>query len=181
LARPFRKPLVVMSPKSLLRHPLCVSAFEEFNKGGFQEIFDDHSVDDTKAAAVKKVLCCSGKIYFDLLAKKEADKREDIAIVRLEQLYPFPKKQVEKVISKYSNAKFCWVQEEPSNMGAWQYILAFYRNYDLELIARKSSASPATGYKKLHAKELDEILTKAFEVEKAATQKVKSEKSKSKK
>jgi 2-oxoglutarate dehydrogenase E1 component len=181
LARPFRKPLVVMSPKSLLRHPQCISSFDDFTKGGFQETFDDNTSDASKASDIKKVLCCSGKIYFDLMAKKEADKRDDIAIVRLEQLYPFPKKQVEEIISKYSNAKFCWVQEEPSNMGAWQYILAFYRNYDLELIARKSSASPATGYKKLHAKELDEILTKAFEIKNSATQKVKSEKSKAKK
>ena len=96
------------------------------------------------------------------MAKKEADKRDDIAIVRLEQIYPFPKVQMDAVLNKYKNAKFYWVQEEPSNMGAWQYILAFYRNFDIELISRKSSASPATGYKKLHAKESEEIMSKAF-------------------
>ena len=169
LARPFRKPLIVMSPKSLLRHPQCVSSFEDFSKGGFQEIYDDHSVDSKKAAKVEKVLFCSGKIYYDLMAKKEADKREDIAIVRLEQLYPFPKTQMDAILDKYKKAKVCWVQEEPSNMGSWQYILAFYRNNDIELIGRKSSASPATGYKKLHAKEFDDIMSRSFApVEKAA-------------
>ncbi len=163
LARPFRKPLVVMSPKSLLRHPKCVSSFEDFTNGGFQELFDDLSVQDKKhAVKVKRVLLCSGKIYYELMAKKEADNRQDIAVVRLEQLYPFPKLQMDEILAKYKNAKFCWVQEEPSNMGAWQYILAFYRNYDIELISRKSSASPATGYKKLHAKESEEIMLKAF-------------------
>jgi 2-oxoglutarate dehydrogenase E1 component len=169
LARPFRKPLIVMSPKSLLRHPQCVSSLEDFSKGGFQEIYDDHSVDSKKAAKVEKVLFCSGKIYYDLMAKKEADKREDIAIVRLEQLYPFPKTQMDAILDKYKKAKICWVQEEPSNMGSWQYILAFYRNNDIELIGRKSSASPATGYKKLHAKEFDDIMSRSFApVEKAA-------------
>jgi 2-oxoglutarate dehydrogenase E1 component len=169
LARPFRKPLIVMSPKSLLRHPQCVSSLEDFSKGGFQEIYDDHSVDSKKAAKVEKVLFCSGKIYYDLMAKKEADKREDIAIVRLEQLYPFPKTQMDAILDKYNKAKVCWVQEEPSNMGSWQYILAFYRNNDIELIGRKSSASPATGYKKLHAKEFDDIMSRSFApVEKAA-------------
>ncbi len=160
LARPFRKPLIVMSPKSLFRHKLCVSDFSNFTKGGFQELYDDMSV--SNAADVKKVLFCSGKIYYDLLAKKDADGRNDIAIVRLEQLYPFPKTQVDAVMNKYTNAKFCWVQEEPSNMGAWQYVLAFNRNFNLDLIARKSSASPATGYKKLHATQTEEILSKAF-------------------
>jgi 2-oxoglutarate dehydrogenase E1 component len=163
LVRPFRKPLIVMSPKSLLRHPKCISPFEDFSKGAFHEIYDDSTVKDKKQATkVKKVLLCSGKIYYELMAKKEADKRNDIAIVRLEQLYPFPLVQMEEIMAKYKNAKFCWVQEEPSNMGAWQYILAFYRNYDIELVSRKSSASPATGYKKLHAKESEEIMSKAF-------------------
>ncbi len=163
LARPFRKPLIVMSPKSLLRHPQCVSSFEDFAQGGFQETLDDPKVPSaTEAAKVKKVLCCSGKIYYELIEKKEAEGRDDIAIVRLEQLYPFPKKQVNAILNKYSHAKFCWVQEEPSNMGAWQYILAFYRKYDLELISRKSSASPATGYKKIHKQETEDILNRAF-------------------
>jgi 2-oxoglutarate dehydrogenase E1 component len=163
LARPFRKPLIVMSPKSLLRHPQCLSSFEDFTKSGFKETYDDPAVNtEAEIKKVKKVLCCSGKIYYELLAKKEADGRDDIAIVRLEQLYPFPKTQVNELLRKYNHAKFCWVQEEPSNMGAWQYILAFYRKYDLELISRKSSASPATGYKKIHKQEENDILTRAF-------------------
>lgn len=162
-ARPFRKPLIVMSPKSLLRHPLCISSFDDFATGRFKEVYDDPSIDNAeKVAKVKKVLCCSGKIYYDLLAKKEAEQRDDIAIVRLEQLYPFPKKQVNEILRKYIKAKFSWVQEEPSNMGAWQYILAFYRKFDLELISRKSSASPATGYKKQHVKESEDIFARAF-------------------
>ena len=160
LARPFRKPLVVMSPKSLLRHPLCVSSFDDFTTGGFKEVYDDLSV--KKKDKIKKVLLCSGKIYYDLLEQKTEKKRDDVAIIRLEQLYPFPKKQIDAIFAKYSNAKFLWVQEEPSNMGAWQYILAFYRKFDIELVSRKSSASPATGYKKQHAKESDDIFNRAF-------------------
>ena len=163
LARPFRKPLVIMSPKSLLRHPLCISSFKDFTKGSFKEVFDDATVKDKKAAAkVKKVLLCSGKIYYELMAKKETDKRDDIAIVRLEQVYPFPKVQLDAVMEKYKTAKFCWVQEESSNMGAWQFILTNLRNFDIEPISRKSSASPATGFKKQHAKESAEIMAKAF-------------------
>ncbi|MGB1217795.1 MAG: 2-oxoglutarate dehydrogenase E1 component, partial [Saprospiraceae bacterium] len=148
LARPYRKPLIIMAPKSLLRHPKCVSdriAFTE--KENFYEIYDDLDVTTkAKAKKVKRVLFCTGKIYYDLLERKEADKRKDIALVRVEQLYPFPKDEMNELVNnKYKDAEKFWVQEEPSNMGAWQYILAFYRNYDIELIARKSSASPATG------------------------------------
>lgn len=160
LARPFRKPLIVMSPKSLLRHPRCISNVDEFTKEGFKELIDDENV---KAADVKKVLFCSGKIYYELLEKQETDKRKDIAIVRLEQLFPLPYKQMDAVIKKYSKAKFAWVQEEPSNMGAWVYMLSCYRNIDWELISRKSSASPATGYNKIHVEEQEAIIKKAFE------------------
>jgi 2-oxoglutarate dehydrogenase E1 component len=172
LARPFRKPLVVMSPKKLLRpkdisrsdeevlHRECVSSFEDFTKGGFQEVFDDPKVKSGKG--IKRVLCCSGKIYYELLDKKVEDNRDDVAIVRLEQLYPFPKDQVKELIKKYSDAKWFWVQEEPSNMGAWQYILAFYRKFDLELVGRKSSASPATGFKKAHEAQQLDLIRRAF-------------------
>jgi 2-oxoglutarate dehydrogenase E1 component len=113
LERPFRKPLVVMSPKSLLRHPDCVSDIKDFEEGNyFQEVIDDPSVSDAK-----KVLFCSGKVYYDLLAKQKADNRKDIAIVRIEQVYPFPLKQVKAIIQKYSKAKVYWVQEEPQNNG----------------------------------------------------------------
>lgn len=167
LARPFRKPLVVMSPKSLLRHELCVSPLSEFSTGGFHEVIDDTDYTTAEdAAKVERVLYCSGKIYYDLLDYKIKNNRQDVAIVRLEQLYPFPKKQIWSIIHKYDKAKkFLWVQEEPSNMGVWQYILAFYRKYDLELIARKSSASPATGFKKVHDHEQKAIVEAAFGVE----------------
>jgi 2-oxoglutarate dehydrogenase E1 component len=174
-ARPFRKPLVVMSPKKLLRPRdinrsneevllrECVSSFDDLVNGGFQELFDDPQVTTREEAKkVKRVLCCSGKIYYELLDKKVADNRDDVAIIRLEQLYPFPEEQVEAVMRKYARAKWFWVQEEPSNMGAWQYILAFYRKYDLELVARKSSASPATGFKKVHEAQQEDILLRAF-------------------
>lgn len=174
-ARPFRKPLVVMSPKKLLRpkdlnrpneevlYRECVSSFEDLTTGSFQEVFDDPKVTTKKQAQkIKRVLCCTGKIYYDLLDKKVADNRDDVAIVRLEQLYPFPKQQVKEAIKKYENAEWFWVQEEPSNMGAWQFILAFYRNYGIQLIARKSSASPATGFKKVHEAQQENIILRAF-------------------
>lgn len=167
LKRPFRKPLIVMSPKSLFGERLCVSPLADFATGTrFQETFDDAQYDTAeKAAGVKKVLCCTGKIYYDLYKKQQAEGRTDIAIIRLEQLYPFPRKQVNAIIRRYPNARFCWVQEEPSNMGAWQYVLAFYRKYDLQLISRKSSASPATGFKKVHDQEQASILERAFSLE----------------
>ncbi|MCL4111884.1 UNVERIFIED_CONTAM: hypothetical protein GTU68_063536 [Idotea baltica] len=162
LQRPFRKPLIIMSPKSLLRHPLCISNISEFSTNNrFQEVYDDieASKDPEK---IRKVLYCSGKIYYDLLEAKIDQKKDDIAIVRLEQLYPFPLVQMDELSAKYSKAKAFWVQEEPSNMGAWQYFWSFYRNQDIELIARKSSASPATGFKKVHAKQQAEIIESAL-------------------
>jgi 2-oxoglutarate dehydrogenase E1 component len=174
-ARPFRKPLVVMSPKKLLRprninrpdeevlYRECVSSFDDLTTGSFQEVYDDPQITTKKQAEkVTRVLCCTGKIYYELLDKKVTDNRDDIAIVRLEQLYPFPKDQVQAAIQKYGDAEWFWVQEEPSNMGAWQYILAFYRNYGIQLVARKSSASPATGFKKVHLAQQENILLRAF-------------------
>ena len=114
------------------------------------------------AKSVKKVLVCTGKVYYDLLERQESEKRKDVAIVRLEQLHPFPEKQFTKVLMRYKNAKVYWVQEEPENMGAWAYLLRTYRQTEIELISRKPSASPATGYGKLHTKEQEEIINKAF-------------------
>ncbi len=148
LAWPFRKPLVVMSPKSLFRHPKVMSPLEEFTQGSFREVIDDPYAKPAKS--VKKVLLCSGKIYYDLQERQEKEKRKDIAIIRLEQLHPFPEKQVTKLLMKYKGAKVIWVQEEPENMGYWAYILRTYRQVDLDIISRDPSASPATGYGKLH-------------------------------
>ncbi len=165
LERPFRRPLIVMSPKSLLRHPLCVSPISDFTSNNrFQELLDDPKYGSKKEIAkVKRVLCCTGKIYYDLLKKREELKRDDVAIVRIEQLYPFPKDQVDQLIKKYADAEAVWVQEEPENMGAWQYILARYRRFPLSVISRKSSASPATGFKKRHDEEQANIINKAFD------------------
>lgn len=162
LYRPFRKPLVVMSPKSLLRHPRCISGVSEFTSGGFRELIDDVTIPD--ARRVKRVLFCSGKIYYDLLEKQEKEKRADVAIVRLEQLYPLPQKKLDEITQKYSQSHFVWVQEEPANMGAWSYLIANYTNTKLHLIARKASASPATGFSKVHADEQRSIIEKAFEL-----------------
>lgn len=157
----YRKPLVIMSPKSLLRHPLCVSTTEEFTKGGFKELIDDNYVDAKK---VKRVNICSGKIYYHLLAKQQEDKRTDVAIVRLEQIYPMPEKQMEALMKKYKDAEFCWVQEEPKNMGAWMHILRYDWARSFKEITRRSSASPATGYASVHKKEQEAIIAEAFDV-----------------
>lgn len=157
--RDFRIPLVVMTPKSLLRHPQCVSGLAEFTNNEFQEVIDDPKV---TAAKVKRVLFCSGKIYFDLLKKQEEENRTDVAIVRVEQLFPYPEKQIAAIRKKYSKSDFAWVQEEPKNMGAWTFLLRWKENYSLKLFSRKSSASPATGFAKVHAKEQEEIVNNAF-------------------
>jgi len=160
LALPFRKPLVVMSPKSLLRHPKCVSDISELiGKHTFVEMIDDK---DAVASKVKRLILCTGKVYYDLLAKKEADNREDVALVRIEQLHPFPEAQVQKVIAKYKKADLRWVQEEPANMGYWDYILRYLRRSPIELISRPSSASPATGYKKVHDAQQQDLIDAAF-------------------
>ncbi|MBT8327920.1 MAG: 2-oxoglutarate dehydrogenase E1 component [Bacteroidia bacterium] len=159
IKRDFRKPLVIMSPKSLLRHPKCVSTTEEFTKGAFQEVIDDNYVDPKK---VTKVNFCSGKIYYELLEKQQNDKRKDVAIVRLEQLYPMPEKQMAEIFKKYNKASFCWVQEEPKNMGAWMHILRYDWPKQFTENTRRSSASPATGYAAVHKKEQQAIIDAAF-------------------
>ncbi|MEQ8926916.1 MAG: 2-oxoglutarate dehydrogenase E1 component [Fulvivirga sp.] len=156
----FRKPAVNFAPKSLLRHPLVVSPLADFTKGSFKEIIDDTYV-TTKS--VKRVLLCSGKVYFDLLEEQQNSKRKDVAIVRIEQLHPFPKKQYEALVKKYKGAELVWVQEEPENMGYWTYILRILRDPNMKVISRKASASPATGYAKVHKKEQADIVAKAFE------------------
>ncbi|MDA8792744.1 2-oxoglutarate dehydrogenase E1 component [Bacteriovoracaceae bacterium] len=155
----FRKPLILFTPKSLLRHAKCVSPVGDFTKGSFQEVIDDSYVTKTK---VKKVVFCHGKLFYDLVEKQAAEKRKDVAIVRLEQLYPLPEKKINEVIKKYGKAKFIWVQEEPKNMGA----ISFLKRYELfdsfEFISRVASASPATGFATTHKLEQDEILKQAF-------------------
>ena len=157
---PFRKPLIVMSPKSLLRHPRCVSPVENILKGGFQELI----VDETKSKKVRKILFCSGKIYYDLLERKERDKHDDVVIARVEQLYPVPQDKMIALTQKYPKAEVWWVQEESENMGAWHFLLArLHEKLPMRGIARKNAASTATGFKKVHLQEHEVILTRAFE------------------
>jgi 2-oxoglutarate dehydrogenase E1 component len=160
IAWPFRKPLINFSPKANLRHPKSYSKIEEFTSGGFKEIIDDESVND--ANIITKVLFCSGKIYFDLLEKKEKDKRSDVAIIRLEQLYPLPVKQIDKLYKKYSKAIWYWTQEEPLNMGAASFLRMNLISINYGVISRPPSAATATGFSKVHAKEQSEIIDTAF-------------------
>jgi 2-oxoglutarate dehydrogenase E1 component len=160
LERPFRKPLVVMSPKSLLRHPLCVSNIKDFEKGiAFQEVIDDTYVDAKK---VRKVIFCSGKVYYDAFAKQKETNNKEVALVRLEQLYPFPIDAVNSIMKKYANASYHWMQEESRNMGAWSYIACNHGNLGFNFIGRKSTASPATGYNKIHITEQEAIVNEAL-------------------
>ena len=161
LALPFRKPCIHMSPKSMLRHPLAVSAMSDFAEGTrFQEVIGDKLADPKK---VKRVLLCSGKVYYDLLDKQQKEGRTDVAIVRVEQLHPFPKTQVEAELSKYKKPEILWVQEEPENMGCWSFVLREFPEIGLgNVVARKSSASPATGFTKVHAKEQADIVERAY-------------------
>jgi 2-oxoglutarate dehydrogenase E1 component len=172
LARPFRKPLVIMSPKSLLRHPECVSELEELAEGtGFKEVLDDATVGPRSGKKVKRLLLCTGKVSYELMAYKAEHKRNDVAVVRLEQLYPLPSEQLKKIFKKYSEAEIFWVQEEPSNMGYWQYINAILfgeaididrSGLGLHLVSRRSSASPATGFKKVHDQQQEQLVKEAF-------------------
>jgi 2-oxoglutarate dehydrogenase E1 component len=168
LARPFRKPLIVMSPKSLLRHERCVASFDEFSLGTrFQEVYDDAACDSAaKAKKVQRVICCSGKVYYDLLDYKERNDRKDVAIVRIEQLYPFPKEEVGQLLQKkYKGAEVIWAQEEPANMGAWSYINTFHQDVaatPFRLVSRKPSASPATGFKTVHDQQQAGLVDAAF-------------------
>jgi len=158
--RDFRIPLILFTPKSLLRHNKAVSNLDELANGNFKEVIDDSNVEPEQ---VKRVVFCSGKIYYDLLERKEHFNATDIALVRIEQLYPFPEQQVQEVIQRYPNTlRWIWVQEEPINMGAWHYIRDQFTSIDIEPVARQASASPAVGLYKLHQLEQDEIIGKVF-------------------
>jgi 2-oxoglutarate dehydrogenase E1 component len=156
---PFRKPLINFSPKANLRHTGAYSHIDEFTQGRFCEVIDDTQAE---AGKVKKVLFCSGKIYFELAEKKQAEGRDDIAIVRVEQLYPLPTTQLAALQAKYGKAKWHWVQEEPMNMGAATFLRMNLTSVSFDIISRKASASTATGYGKVHAKEQAAILDEAF-------------------
>jgi 2-oxoglutarate dehydrogenase E1 component len=160
LKRDFRTPLVVFTPKSILRHPKNISTLQELENGVFNEVIDDTNVDEK---SVSRVVFCSGKIYYDLLQRKEELDVTDIALVRVEQLYPFPSNQIARVIERYPNAKkWLWVQEEPQNMGGWNFVKDKVIGVPLEVISRAPSGSPAVGLSKIHNLEQKEIVTKVF-------------------
>jgi 2-oxoglutarate dehydrogenase E1 component len=160
LAWQFRKPLINFSPKANLRHVRSYSAMEEFTTGGFKEVLDDPNV--SAAAKVKRVILCSGKMYFDLSEKQLADKRTDVAVVRLEQIYPLPIKQLQELKAKYKKAEWVWAQEEPANMGALSFLKLNLEDFPMSYVSRPASASTATGYSKKHAQEQAALVEKAL-------------------
>lgn len=170
--RPLRKPLIVMTPKSLLRHKLCISTLDDLCEGGFQMVLDE--TDDIDKAEVKRVVMCSGRVYYDLLERRRADERKDAAIIRIEQLYPFPEKELENVLSSYPNAEtVVWCQEEPMNQGAWycsqhhmRHVVARIRStLYLHYAGRQASAAPAAGYLSVHVEEQHKLVEEAFTLE----------------
>ena len=162
LYRKFRKPLIIFTPKSLLRHPDCISTTNDFTNGGFKEIIDDTTERPEK---VTKVALCTGKIYYELLAEKEKQNTDYIAILRVEQIYPFPLNQLKEILSRYNNAStYLWVQEEPANMGAWEFIQnTLLPDIKITAISRPASGSPATGSNKFHVIRQQKIIDKLFE------------------
>jgi 2-oxoglutarate dehydrogenase E1 component len=164
MKRDFRKPLVIMAPKSLLRHPGAVSKLEDFTQGGFQEIIDD----PIESAETDRVILCSGKVYYDLVDYREKNKIENTAIIRIEQLYPLHRDALAKLADDYGrDARLIWCQEEPQNMGAWSFIAPQLE----EIFGRKAiyagrdaAASPAVGLLALHRIQLATFLNKAFTV-----------------
>ena len=182
LHRPFRKPLVVFTPKSLLRHKRCISEIEDFTKeNSFHRVLSDKAefsqynmIPLAKDEEIEKVVLCTGKIYYDLVDQREKQKANKVQLVRIEQLYPFPAKTLAKHLNRFLNAKsFIWCQEEPQNMGCWNHV-ARYVNRTLEIIdakskmlkyiGRKPSASPASGYLKKHLAQQQEIVTTAITI-----------------
>ena len=160
MKRDFRKPLVVFTPKSLLRHPKAVSGLEELAQGHFSTLIDDPEAD---AETVTRLAFCSGKVYYELIEEREKLGVKNIAFVRLEQLYPLPYEAIQEVLSKYKNAeKYLWVQEEPANMGAWTHILVHLPDIQWELASQKASAAPATGSSARAAKRQREIIETVF-------------------
>ena len=158
MKRDFRKPLIVFTPKSLLRHPLAVSKLTDFSKSKFQTVIDDAVAADR----VKKLVLCTGKFYYDLLAEREKLDREDVALVRIEQLFPLDLERIQKVIDKYPNVeKYVWAQEEPENMGAWSFMLQRMRLVNLEVASQPFYAVPAAGstarFRRRHQRVIDKV------------------------
>ena len=170
VVRPMRRPLVVMSPKSLLRHPLAVSSMEELSTGVFHNVIGE--IDDIKPENVERVVFCSGKVYYELLEQRRKDEQNNVAIIRIEQLYPFPEEELKAELEQYSHVKqFVWCQEEPQNQGAWYCSQHHFRavipkGTYLTYAGRKPSAAPAVGYMSVHVKEQHALVDDALNVEK---------------
>lgn len=176
LKRDFRKPLVIMSPKSLLRHPMAISKIEDLSQGMFQEVIDDSLYSGSTAAKAKRVLLCSGKVYYDLLAERAAKNLDqEIAIVRVEQLYPWPAGKLAAILDRYSSVKeFYWVQEEPRNMGAWGFVFGMWSgglaefgsltgSRPVRYVGRDIGAAPAVGSHKIHEQEQHALINQALD------------------
>ena len=168
MIRPYRKPLIVMTPKSLLRHPMVTSTLKDLAEGSFSPVLDEQET--FKPSSIKRVLLCQGKVYYDLLEYRQQHKIKDVAIVRIEQLYPFPEQQVAKVLESYAHAKdILWVQEEPKNQGAWYFIRARFDRMSSEkrpiaYVGRVRSATPAVGYPSLHIEQKEQFIQQAFNI-----------------
>jgi 2-oxoglutarate dehydrogenase E1 component len=162
LAWPFRKPLIIFSPKANLRLQSAYSHISQFTQGGFKEVIDDAIIQD--GTSVKKVLFCTGKVYYDLLERQQKENIKDVAIIRVEQLYPLPAKQLEELYKKYNRATWFWVQEEPLNMGAATFLQMHLKSINYGIISRQPSAATASGYSKVHAQEQAEIVETAFSI-----------------
>src|SRR5450631_202029 len=167
MVRSLRKPLIIMTPKSLLRHPLSVSRLEELSGSGFQTVIDE--IDDVRPSAVTRVVLCSGKVYFDLLKMRREDKVNVVAIVRIEQMYPLPSDEYEAVLRKYSNAReIIWCQEEPQNQGSWYQIRHRLQSklgdkHELLYAGRAGAAAPATGIFALHEQQQRNLVVAALQ------------------
>ncbi|HNF28554.1 MAG TPA: 2-oxoglutarate dehydrogenase E1 component, partial [Leptospiraceae bacterium] len=164
MLRNFRKPLIVMTPKSLLRHPKAVSNLSDLTEGAFQTVIPD----TVEPKGVNRILFCSGKVYYDLLEEREKTGKNNNAIVRVEQLYPFPETEIKDMLKKYSGANdIVWVQEEPQNQGSWAFIRGEWDVMDsgkqIRYVGRKKSSSPAAGHLKLHLREQEELVKTALQ------------------
>ena len=169
IIRPLRKPLIVMSPKSLLRHKQAVSTLDELAEGSFKTVIAE--VDDVANNAIKRVVLCSGKIYYDLYNKRQEEGITDIAVVRIEQLYPFPSDDLQQELEKYPNLEeLVWCQDEPQNQGAWyssqhhmrRVLQAVKPVAELNYAGREASASPAAGYMALHLAQQEQLINDAL-------------------
>ena len=159
LKRSYRKPLIVMTPKSLLRHPKCISSLDEFSTGTFMDTIDDSNINSND---VKRIVLCSGKIYYEIDQKRKELKNKNVAIIRVEQLFPLNTDFIDKLYKKYNKSEMYWVQEEPENMGAWSFVLPKLRDYNIQLISRDESAATASGSTKDSQQKQQVIIDSVF-------------------